>query len=309
MKFLQLALLLPATAACNPKLLIMKTAVGEIADYQRHPGKTTEADLEQLAPDVYTYRWRYYRNLIVDTRAGLVVVDPLNPAAGADLAARLAQKFPGKRVHTLIYSHYHLDHAEGGAPLKPRVVIAHSNCPRYWQDIDARHVLPATRLVSGDQVLNIGGVEIRLFDLGLSHTDTFFAVYLPRQGIMFGSDMALIHAFPPNGMADTYYPGYLRGMKRLAGMDFRIYVGGHFGYGTKADFLESVRFFDRLQKINRDVREKYIHPDRRPTPADYEAMFEEVYLAIEKDYGDWHGFDQMVLPQIIRFQFGEALGY
>ncbi len=297
-------------AGCNPKLLIMKTAVGEIADYQVFPNKQAGiSDLKELTARVFTFRYRYYRNIIIDTSAGLVVVDPLSPEAGAELARTLARRFPNKRVDTLIYSHYHLDHAEGGAALQPREVIAHANCPKYWKDIDSQNVLPATRLVSGDQTLNIGGVEIRLLDLGHSHTDTFFAIYLPAEKIVFGSDIALIRAFPPNGMADTYYPGYRKAMARISALPFETYVGGHFGYGTKEDFLSSVRFFDRLQQINRSAKKKYILPGKVPTPKDYENMFEEIYLAIQKEYGDWHGFDQMILAQIIRFQFGEALGY
>jgi glyoxylase-like metal-dependent hydrolase (beta-lactamase superfamily II) len=48
------------------------------------------------------------------TPDGIVLVDTLNPAFAEWLKAQLAERFPGKPVKYVIYSHTHWDHVEGG---------------------------------------------------------------------------------------------------------------------------------------------------------------------------------------------------
>ena len=49
------------------------------------------------------------------TPEGIVLVDTLSPPFAKWLKAELAQRFPGKPVKYVIYSHSHWDHVEGGA--------------------------------------------------------------------------------------------------------------------------------------------------------------------------------------------------
>ena len=52
-------------------------------------------------------------SLIYDTPDGLLIVDPLSPEFATWLKGELAQRFPGKKVRWIVYSHTHWDHAAG----------------------------------------------------------------------------------------------------------------------------------------------------------------------------------------------------
>ena len=62
------------------------------------------------------------------TSDGIILADPLNPEFSAWLKDELARRFPGKPVRYVIYSHYHWDHARGGAAFADTAkFVAHEN--------------------------------------------------------------------------------------------------------------------------------------------------------------------------------------
>jgi len=62
------------------------------------------------------------------TSDGIVLTDPLNPEFAAWLKGELATRFPGKPVKWVIESHYHWDHARGGAMFSDSATfVAHEN--------------------------------------------------------------------------------------------------------------------------------------------------------------------------------------
>ena len=123
---------------------VLSTVVKTV-DLYFHGNGIDGTKFEKVADNVYTFRWNWYRNLIIDTDDGLVIIDPMNPKMSAALKQELQDHFPNKKVHTLIYSHYHLDHTSGGALLSPKNVIAHSKSQQYWNDIPHSQVLAPTR--------------------------------------------------------------------------------------------------------------------------------------------------------------------
>ncbi len=299
-----LAVLLLILPAC--KGLVLNTVLKTVEPYFHGPG-IDGTELTPLSERVYTFRWNWYRNLIVDTDVGLVVIDPMNREMTTALKAALAARLPGKSVHTLIYSHYHLDHTSGGAVLSPKVVIAHSKSPDYWNDIPHPDLLWPTQLVEGDQVMMIGGVEIRLLDLGLSHTDTLFAFYLPSERLVFAPDLGLVKTVAPAGVPDRYVPGYLAGIERVAALDFDIFVPSHFGVGVRQDLLD---WRDMLEDGRRLAREAIAKAGSFGTrSSQMSTYFQTVYPPMREKYGDWHGFDEMFILNLVRDIEGEALGH
>jgi len=293
--------------SCNPRRMIMKSAVGDLENYFG-PEEYDGSDLVKLTDRVYTYRWTWYRSIVIDTDEGLVITDPFNADAAAELKKHLQEAGLTRPVHTLFYSHYHLDHTEGGAVLEPEEVVAHEKCPTYWADLDASRVLAPTRLIEGDQTLTIGGVEIQLLYLGKTHTDTLYAVYLPDERVLWTADFALVRTILPVGGPDYYFPGAIKGMERLASLDFDTFVPSHFGYGKKQDLVDYVEFMKFLQDVGRRSMEKF----GREVPRDRETLqnaFDFYYDELKEPYGDWHGFDQNVLFVITRTSTGVRLGY
>ncbi|MFZ5875555.1 MAG: MBL fold metallo-hydrolase [Nitrospirota bacterium] len=264
---------------------------------------------ERLTDKVYTFRWNWYRNLIIDTDVGLVVIDPMNAEMATALKKELDQNLPGKKVHTLIYSHYHLDHTRGGGALAPVEVIAHEKSPTYWKEFEHDDVLDPTCLIAGDTTLTIGGVEIRALYLGLSHTDTLYAFHLPYESLVFTADLGLVKSVPPVGVPDRYAPGYLAALTRVAALDFQTFVPSHFGYGTKQDLID---WRDMMEDGRRLAREAIRNAGLFGTRDHHNQMatyFDTVYFPMREQYGNWHGFNDMFILNLVRDIEGEALGH
>ena len=293
-------------ASCTS--LVLKTVVKTVDPYFH--GKSIDGTkFEQLTDNIYTFRWNWYRNLIIDTSEGLVVIDPMNPKMSAELNKELTLHFPGKRVHTLIYSHYHLDHTSGGKNLSPLNIIAHKKSKAYWNRIEHPDLLAPTRYIDGDTVLNIGGVEIQALYLGLSHTDTLYAFHIPSQRLVFTADLGLVKTAAPVGVPDRYAAGYDQAMRRIIGIDFDIFVPSHFGYGVKQDLIDWRNMIEDGRRLSRQAIQKLGTPGAVANKNQMGNYFDAVYYPMRDKYGDWHGFNEMFVINFVRDIVGESLGY
>lgn len=262
---------------------------------------------EQVQGPVYAYRHGINRSLVLDTPEGLAVIDTFHAHMAEALREELRRRFPGKPVRWVLYSHYHLDHVEGAAVLEPQEVIAHASCERYWNDLGVTEVLRPTRTVQGDQVLSLGGIELRLLDLGLSHTDTLYAFFLPQQRVLYSPDVGFVRTLPPFGLPDFYYPGYLQAMDRLAQLDFEHFVPSHFERGTRQDFIDHRTFLAETRQMTEvALRNRGGVPTSGIMVRD---IFDEVYPQLQRRYGTWHGFDAMFVPIFVRHLGGAYLGH
>ncbi|MFA6309853.1 MAG: MBL fold metallo-hydrolase [Sterolibacterium sp.] len=293
-------------AGCSPKPFVLKTVMGTVEPYFHGVG-IDGTQLDKVGMNVYTFRWNWYRNLVIDTAEGLVIIDPMNPQMAAALKEELGRKLPGKKVHTLIYSHYHLDHTRGGAALAPANIVAHEKSPGYWKDIDREGVLEPTRYISGDTVLNIGGVEIRALYLGMSHTDTLYAFHIPSERLVFTADLGLVKTMAPDGVPDRYAPGYLAAMDRIIAIDFDTFVPSHFGYGVKRDLVEWRNMMEDGRRLAREAIK--IAGSLGVNDDQMGKYFDAVYYPMRAKYGQWHGFNEMFVLNIVRDLVGEGLGY
>ena len=79
--------------------------------------KPARFEVIKVTDEIYVHRDNGHMNLFLITDEGIVVVDPLNPGAGSNLAQELQRMAPGKKLLAIVYSHYHADHAGGARPL------------------------------------------------------------------------------------------------------------------------------------------------------------------------------------------------
>lgn len=291
---------------------VQRQAVGMLTTYFNHP-TTQGSALTQLTDRVYTFNWYFDRAIVVLTDDGLVVTDPFHEQLTGELTAALTRAGIDPMCHTVIYSHFHLDHVRGAALLEPRHVIAHRKCPGYWADFDADStaaVVAPTRLIEGDTTLSIGGVDIELLDVGLSHTDTLFVIHLPGERVLYAPDTVGIGVFLPTGGISLYTPGYFRALERMEKLDFDTFVGSHFGWGSKAQFLEAVDHQRDIRDWVRDALKTHDGPippfqDRRR----FLAIYDDVHRQIKAKYGRLHGYDTQALYAIIATLTAEYVGY
>ena len=307
MRKLLFVMILAATSSCHPRDMIMRKVMTDNADYFDAPDMQG-SELVKHTARVWSFRWTWYRNVVIDTDEGLFVTDPFNDAAATQMAAALAKQFPGKPIHTLLYSHYHLDHARGASKLPaPKAILAHEKCPDYWKAAGATDIVPPTKLLEGkDQTLTIGGVEIQLLFTGHAHSDTNFAVFVPAERVLWLADMNLVKAYPPFGGPDHYAPGYMAALERLSVLGFDTYLPSHFGTGNKQDFLDAKEHYAFHRRIAREALAKIGPPSDKKSLG---AHFDYIYPRAKEKYGDWRGFDDQALQFLIRQESGELLGY
>ena len=301
-----LLLLIAIYGLTGCKSFILKTVVKTVDPYF-HNKNTEGTKFEQVAKDVYTFQWKWYRNLIIKTDEGFVIIDPMSPQMATELKKELDQRFNNIPVHTLIYSHYHLDHTSGGAILEPQNVLSHKNSQQYWSEIEHPNVLMPTDYITGDTRLIIGGIEIELLYLGLSHTNTLYAFHLPSKRLVYTADLGFVKAVQPVGVPDRYAPGYLKAMDRVIAIDFDTFIPSHFGYGVKQDLIDWRNMMEDGRRLAREAKALKGTPGVRVNQMG--KYFDAVYYPMRDKYGKWHGFNEMFVLNLVRDITGESLGY
>jgi alkyl sulfatase BDS1-like metallo-beta-lactamase superfamily hydrolase len=207
----------------------------------------------------------------IRTSDGLVLVDTGSRETASQTVASLRQ-WDNSPVHTIIYTHGHIDHTWGARLLdqeadakgiaRPRI-IAHRNVLNRFERYDATHALNS--LVMGrqfnqpgytfpdnhrrpDQVyddalsLTIGGLRIELAH-GRGETDDATFVFLPEQRVLISGDF-VIWVFPNAGnprKVQRFAPDWAAALRRMQGLAPAVLIPGHgpvvFGVARAAQIL------------------------------------------------------------------------
>jgi glyoxylase-like metal-dependent hydrolase (beta-lactamase superfamily II) len=179
----------------------------------------------RLAENVYAYeqidptkRTVTVNNLIVITGAGVLIAESQGtPANVTRLVADVARLTPQPIKYVVVGSE-HGDHT-GGIPAFPAGVtyLAHPfSAPRIKQP---------TEPVSDKRVIMLGGTEIDVLFLGRAHTGGDLEVYLPREKILFMSEVFSNRIFP--SMANGYPREWVEALKKAEQMDVSYFVPAH----------------------------------------------------------------------------------
>lgn len=230
---------------------------GNTTTYKHHPFGPPYA-LEQVCPGVHFFKG-FANTVIVETGEGLVMVDP----AGV---VDVSYKYPAIRnalsapVHTVIFTHGHVDHVFGVADyakensennLSPPRVIAHRRLPlrleRYirtagWNsEINSRQFRCGSRkvdwpteywrpdIVYEDRLdLTVGGREIRVRHCR-GETDDHSWIFIPETRVLCTGDL-FIYAIPNAGnpqKAQRYAADWARGLREMAALEPQYLLPGH----------------------------------------------------------------------------------
>jgi alkyl sulfatase BDS1-like metallo-beta-lactamase superfamily hydrolase len=230
--------------------------------------------LRQIAGDVAVVSTGYLYGNVTAIRAGngLVLIDTGSRETASETLAAIRRWDKGP-VHTVIYTHGHIDHSWGahlldqeadavGRP-RPRI-IAHRNVLQRFRRYDATQGLNS--VVMGRQFnkpdysfpgdhrrpdevyddthsLTIGEMTLELHH-GRGETDDATFVWLPRQRILISGDF-VIWAFPNAGnprKVQRYAPDWAAALRRMSTLKPEILVPGHgpvvAGAARAAELLE-----------------------------------------------------------------------
>lgn len=193
----------------------------------------------------------------IRTNDGLVLVDTGSRETASQTLTTL-RHWDNAPVHTIVYTHGHIDHTWGARLLdqeadargiaRPRI-IAHRNVLHRFERYDATHGLNS--LVMGrqfnqpgytfpdnhrrpDQVyddtlgITVGGIRIELAH-GRGETDDATFVWLPEKRILISGDF-VIWVFPNAGnprKVQRYAPDWAAALRRMQGLVPAVLIPGH----------------------------------------------------------------------------------
>ena len=186
-------------------------------------------------------------SLFVVGADGVLIADGQgNPAATRKLLDAIATITP-KPVRWYIVGSDHGDHTAGNAVLPKDITYIVTNTSREQMKL-------AGPAMTGDrQTLNIGGIEVRAIFAGRAHTGGDLLVYLPKQRILFMSEVYLNRVFP--AMRSAYPTEWVSVIDRALAMDVERYVPGHgFIEEPKASREELVEYQKAMRYVIDEVK-------------------------------------------------------
>ena len=151
-----------------------------------------------------------------------------------------------KPVKWYVVGSDHGDHTAGNAALPKDVTYIVTPFSKTQMKLDA----PA--MVGDRQVIDIGGIEVQALALGRAHTGGDLLVYLPKQKILFMSEVYLNRVFP--AMRSAYPSEWLAVINWALQMDVDRYVPGHgFIEEPKASREELVEYQKAMRAVIAEV--------------------------------------------------------
>lgn len=264
--------------------------------------------LEPVNSRVYSFRVGFNRGLVVNTDEGLAVFDTFNKTFAQALKVAITEKFPGKPVRWVFYSHHHLDHVRGAEALEPMEIIGHEDVNASLDDWPhAAQIARVNVPVEGDVDMMLGSVRARLLYMPRSHSTTLYGFHFPDESVVYAPDMMFVKAMPPFGFPDWYYPGYIRALDRLIELNAAHYVPSHFDNGNRADLIDYRTMMVDFRDAVTASLAKYDYDAASGT--NLRAVFAEVYPELRDRYGHWHGFEAMFVPHFGGQAGGTYLGF
>lgn len=216
----------------------------------------TEKDFprwQQLVPNVYAYEDTHAPDpdgrvvntvsLIVVTPAGTVLVDGQGDSMDGTRLVDSIKKITPQPLKYVIVGSDHIDHVGGNAEIKaawPDAVFISTPVSKANMERNKNAAIP-TELVTDKRILNVGGTELQVLNLGRAHTGGDLAVYLPGTKVLFLGEIYLRDVFP--AMRSAYPTEWVATIKKAEALNADWVIPGH-GFidskeDLKADLAES----------------------------------------------------------------------
>lgn len=178
----------------------------------------------KLADNVYGYEdirqpgFTTVSLFVVGTDGVLIVDGQGSPDATNKMLGEIAKVTP-KPIRWYIVGSDHGDHTAGNSVLPKDITYVVSKASRDQLKL-------ASAAMAGDkEVIKVGGIEVQALSLGRAHTGGDLLVYLPRQKILFMSEVYLNRVFP--AMRSAYPTEWVSVIDKALKMDVDRFVPGH----------------------------------------------------------------------------------
>jgi glyoxylase-like metal-dependent hydrolase (beta-lactamase superfamily II) len=242
------------------------------ADFARLRVFDAKPEISRLAPDVYLVHGLSggYNSMFVVFRDFIVAVEAPEENSFSGISERaiamIKEAVPGKPIRYLIETHHHGDHSSGArayiaegatvvtTPGNRAYLGRVASAPyRMRPDALARSPKPVkieTLAAGGKRVIGDGDRAIELYEVGPLHCREMVIAYLPKQKILFQSDLfnpitvngpdPIEHDAPFHGVYDEN-PAQLHRKIRQLGLDVRTIAGSHGRVATIEELADAAR--------------------------------------------------------------------
>jgi glyoxylase-like metal-dependent hydrolase (beta-lactamase superfamily II) len=246
-----------------------------------------------------------YRSIFVEGDEGVIAFDTFwSPAAAASYRTAIERVLPGREVHTVIYSHDHLDHTGFASDLAPGAgrIIAHADAARVIAARGSDGQTPATETWSGErQSFSIDGTEFELINPGATHGNGNVAAWFPDAGTIFMVDTVIPgvgYTFFPDWHLDSYLPN----MRRLESLEWSSFIPGHFWPLDRKGFSENLSYYERIDEAAREALSEGVDPD------DYTAIDAWARERLGGELGRLFRFGEYIGMNVMRFMLHHRTG-
>ncbi len=240
-----------------------------------------------------------YTTIFLAGREGVVCFDTFaTPGAAIAYRQAVGRLLPDRTIHTVVYSHDHLDHTGYALDLAPQAeVIAHAECAEVVELRQSDGQKRPTEVWSGEQTeYSIDGVRFHLLNPGSTHGNGNAAAWFPEQRLLFMVD-TVIPGVGYTFLPDWHLANYVSSMRRLGELDFDLFVPGHYWPLDRAGFTENLDFFEFVTAAGEEALRAGVDPD------DYreiEAYGRERYLDAEGRRFRFHEYFAMNLMRAMQ---------
>jgi len=185
-------------------------------------------------------------SLFVVGSDGVLIADAQgSPDATKKLLEAIA-KVTSKPIKWYIVGSDHGDHTAGNSVLPKDIPLIVTPFSKAQMKLDA----PA--MASDEQIINVGGIEVQALYLGRAHTGGDLVVYLPKQKILFMSEVFLNRVFP--AMRSAYPTEWIGVIDKALKFDVDRFVPGHgFIEEPKASREELIEYRNALRAVIAEV--------------------------------------------------------
>lgn len=229
-------------AACVAALGLTLTATA-----QQAPRRS----IENITGDLYRATNNNHHTAFLVTSEGIILTDPIGVDFANWLKDELANRYDVP-VRYVLYSHYHDDHASGGAVFADTAeLVGHENMIPNLQavadDPIFANVAPPTRTYSDTLTIELGGKTVEIIHALPSHSNDSSIIYFPEERTVFAVDFVNVRRMPFQDLPGGPVQSWIEANRELqANVDYDILAGGHGPIGTKADVDDSTRYMEEL---------------------------------------------------------------
>ena len=279
----------------------------------------------ELAPGrayAYTAQGDPNTGVIIGDKGVMVIDTQATPAMAQDVIRRV-REVTDKPVTHILLSHYHAVRVLGASAYGAHTVIASRDTydlivergeqdraseigrfPRLFRGLDSvpPGLIWPDVVFEGELIVDLGGVKVRIFQVGRGHTKGDTIAWLEEDRILFAGDLVEFGATPYTG--DAYLRAWPQTLERLQALEPEKLVPGRGDALTDAAASREAIDFTRQFVTDLFETTKRFAINGRSLG----SVYKEVYPALQAKYGHLVIFEHC-MPFDISRAFDEASGF